>query len=148
MQSRYVHFLLVEDDDDHAILVQRTLEKNRVVNSLDRVSNGAEAIAYLKREGSFAERRDPDAILLDLKLPKIDGHEVLAWIKDNPELRSTPVIVITTSDAEADRAKAYKHHVNSYLVKPIDFSRFRSMVDHLSYYWGNLNQIPPRPSQS
>src|SRR5690606_24500907 len=95
---------------------------------------------YVRRQGRFADVRRPDVILLDLKLPKVNGHEVLAAIKDDPDLCSIPVVVLTTSSAETDRLKAYRHHANSYLVKPINFSRFRQMVSDLSLYWGVWNQ--------
>lgn len=138
--TNLLHFLLVEDDDDHAEIVLRTLQRNRVGNTFDRVHDGADALAYVRRQGRFADAKRPDVVLLDLKLPKVNGHEVLAAIKEDPDLCSIPVVVLTTSSAETDRAKAYRHHANSYLVKPINFSRFRQMVSDLSLYWGVWNQ--------
>ena len=135
-----LRFLLVEDDEDHAAIVLRTLRRNRVGNVVDHVTDGAEALAYLRREGAFADREPPDIVLLDLKLPKVDGHEVLAAIKSDPALAPIPVVVLTTSAAETDRIKAYEHHANSYLVKPIDFKRFRQMVKDLDLYWGMWNR--------
>jgi CheY-like chemotaxis protein len=143
VDANLLHFLLVEDDDDHAAIVERTLKRNRVANTLDRVADGVEALEYVRRQGDYAERPRPDVILLDLKLPKVDGHEVLAGIKEDEDLLTIPVVILTTSDAETDRAKAYKHHANSYLVKPIDFKRFRQMVKDLSLYWGVWNCPAP-----
>ena len=137
-----VTFLLVEDDDIHAHLVIRSLEKARVSNRVLRVRDGAEALLFLRREGDFAEQPSPDVVLLDLKLPKVDGHEVLSAIKEDESLKMIPVVVMTTSDAEADRAKAYKHHANSYVVKPIDFEKFRRLVNDLCLYWGVWNEPP------
>ena len=134
-----INFLLVEDDDDHAAIVLRTLERNRVVNNVKRMIDGAEALAYLRREPPYENRPDPDVILLDLKLPKVDGHEVLKAVKSAPELCHIPVVVLTTSSGEADRARAYAYHANSYLVKPVNFQRFRQMVSDLSLYWGVWN---------
>ena len=146
MLPKPLHFLLVEDDDDHATIMIRTLRQNRIASTIDRVSDGAEALSYLRQEGQYAEKLRPNVVLLDLKLPRMDGHEVLAAIKADPRLRSIPVVVLTTSDAEVDRARAYDLHANSYLVKPVDFERFRQMADELSLYWGVWNE--PVPSTS
>lgn len=135
-----IRFLLVEDDDRHAKLVIRCLQQNRVKNEVHRVSDGAEALAFLRREGAFEDAVEPDVILLDLNLPKLDGLEVLEQIKADERLTLIPVVMMTTSDAESDRIRAYKLSVNSYLVKPIDFARFQKMVDDLSFYWGIWNR--------
>lgn len=137
-EPRLVHFLLVEDDDDHAMLVTRSLQRSRVSNQVDRVSDGEAALSYLRQKGEFAGRQ-PDVVLLDLKLPKVDGHEVLRQIKEDPTLRQIPIVVLTTSQAEIDRARAYEHHANSYLVKPVNFERFQQMIEDLNLYWGVWN---------
>ena len=139
-----MHFLLVEDDDDHAHLVSCHLKRHRVRITVDRVANGAQALRYLRKEGEYADRQLPDVILLDLNLPKVHGHQVLRMIKEDEQLCRVPVVILTTSDAESDRAKAYEHHANSYLVKPMDFERFRNMVDVLDSYWSVWNRpVPP-----
>ncbi len=143
MNLSLVHFLLVEDDDDHAELIRMNLAESRIGNTMDRVSDGEEALAYLRREGAFADRPRPDVVLLDLKLPKVDGHEVLAQVKSDDALRCIPIVVLTTSQAEADRAQAYFNHTNSYLVKPVDFAQFQKMVKDLKLYWGVWNQLAP-----
>lgn len=140
MNPRRINFLLVEDDHDHAILVQRHIDRTRLGNVVQRVKDGEEALAYLRREGSFVQAPRPDVILLDLKLPKYDGHEVLAQIKADPDLRRIPVIVLTTSAAEADRMKAYNLEANSYLVKPMNHEEFSRMIEELGRYWGGWNQ--------
>ncbi|HVP11725.1 MAG TPA: response regulator [Phycisphaerae bacterium] len=141
MDHKAVHFLLVEDDDDHAELVEMALTaENGASKSVDRVSNGEEALAYLKREGKYANRPRPNLVLLDLKLPRVDGHEVLVTMKSDPELRSIPVVVLTTSQAPEDKAKAYANYANSYLAKPMDFGEFSRMVKDLSHYWTVWNQ--------
>ena len=140
METKLLHFLLVEDDDDHAAIVLRTLQRNRVGNTVDRVADGQQALDYLRGTTQFAGRPRPDVILLDLKLPKVDGHEVLETIKNDPQFSSIPTVVLTTSDAEVDRMRAYSNHANSYLVKPVDFHRFRQMVDDLNLYWGVWNR--------
>jgi len=140
---RLLHFLLVEDDADHAYLVRRSMMKAGLSNSLDHVGDGAEALKYLGREQPYHDRRRPDMVLLDLKLPKVDGHEVLAYIKSSPNFKTIPVVVLTTSDAETDRAKAYEHHANSYIVKPLDGDGFRAVIEHLNLYWGAIDAGPP-----
>jgi CheY-like chemotaxis protein len=141
MMSRHVRILLVEDDDDHAELVVMALTaENGAAKTVDRVSSGDEAIAYLKRQGAYSSRPRPDVVLLDLKLPKVDGHEVLAAIKGDVDLRSIPVVVLTTSRDPEDKAKAYANHANSYLSKPMDFGEFSRMIKDLSHYWTVWNQ--------
>src|SRR5690606_13998017 len=130
-------FLLVEDNDAHAKLVMlqfRSMGDNLVI---DRVDDGEDALAYLRREGGYAAKERPDVILLDLKLPKLNGHEVLRQLKADEDLRGIPVVVLTTSQAERDMAEAYREHANSYLVKPFDFSRFQRMMEDVARYWGN-----------
>ncbi len=141
-QHQAIRFLLAEDDDDHADLIARGMRRNRIANELHRVSNGEEAIAYLKQVSPFEDAPRPDIILLDLKMPKLDGHAVLEVVKNDPELRQIPVVVMTTSKAEADRARAYDANANSYLVKPLDFARFNEMVQHLETYWAIWNVSP------
>jgi CheY-like chemotaxis protein len=138
-RPRLIHFLLVEDDDDHAKIVERSLKQERIANRLDRVTDGVEALKYLRGIAPYTNESAPDIVILDLKLPKKDGHEVLAEMKEDMVLRSIPVVILTTSNAEADRAKAYKHHANSYLVKPLDAACFKAMVQELSLYWGVWN---------
>lgn len=142
MNGRLIHFLLVEDDDIHAHLVMRSLKKARISNRVSRVPDGSEALAFLRNQGKYANEAHPDVILLDLKLPKISGHEVLHTIKHDDHLKSIPVVVMTTSDAESDRTRAYEHHANSYVVKPLDFDKFRQLVNDLCLYWGVWNKPP------
>jgi CheY-like chemotaxis protein len=141
MSHKPIHFLLVEDDDDHAELVAISLKAENGTNkTVDRVSNGEEALAYLKRQGKFSGKPRPNVVLLDLKLPRVDGHEVLATMKADPELRSIPVVVLTTSQSHEDKVKAYAHYANSYLAKPMDFGEFSRMVREMTHYWATWNQ--------
>lgn len=144
MSGKMINFLLVEDDDDHAAIVLRTLERNRVVNNVVRVVDGERAISYLQAKPPYEGRELPDVILLDLKLPRVDGHEVLKFIKEAPEFCQIPVVILTTSNTERDRAMAYQHHANSYLIKPVNFQNFRQMVSDLSLYWGVWNEPAPQ----
>jgi CheY-like chemotaxis protein len=134
------HFLLVEDDDAHAELVLLGLEEGRLGNTVDRVADGAAALGYVRREGKYAQAPRPDVILLDLRLPRVEGHQVLEALKNDEDLRAIPVVVLTTSATEADKAKAYSNHANSYLVKPPDFEKFQQMIKDLRCYWAVWNE--------
>lgn len=136
---RTVRFLLVEDDADHAELVRRAIKDNRIANELTHVSDAQQAFQMLKQEPPYTDFPRPDVVLLDLKLPRMSGLELLDAIKRTPELSSIPVVVMTTSAAEADRTSAYTFNANSYLVKPLDFDRFRQMVHDLQLYWSVWN---------
>lgn len=142
VNPKHISFLLVEDDEDHAQLVIRSLENNRVVNKIFHVKDGADALDFLFGQGKYEKRSLPDVILLDLKLPKVDGLEVLQRIKGDPHLKMIPVVILTTSSAESDRIAAYSEHANSYLVKPLDFNSFRKMTEDLKLYWAVWNQPP------
>lgn len=134
--------LLVEDDQSHADLIRLSLEDDGLDLDIQHVTDGAKAIEYLNNAGDYTKAERPDFILLDLNLPKLTGHEVLDQIKSSDSFRSIPVIVLTTSANEQDRAKAYKHHANSYLTKPTDFQMFQDMVHDLRTYWAKWNKQP------
>lgn len=145
MNGQPVEILLVEDDQAHAEITRRNLESCRVANRINHVADGQAALDYLYGAGQFSDRKRyplPGLILLDLRLPKVDGLEVLARVKADPTLLKIPVVVLTTSSAEADIAKAYGTHANSYLVKPIDFDKFQMMMENFGYYWLAWNQLP------
>lgn len=132
--------LLVEDNPDHAELVRRSFQNQELANQIYHVSDGEAALDYLLQQ-NFPR---PHLILLDLRLPKIDGLEVLRQIKTNEELRRIPVVILTTSKAQGDLAGAYNNHVNSYLVKPVSFDKFTRLMDDLSHYWLGWNRQPGR----
>lgn len=137
--------MLIEDNIDHAELVIRTLEEHRIGNRVQHFLDGQTALDYLLRRGEFAEATDtprPHVILLDLRLPRVDGIDVLKTIKADADLKSIPVIVLTTSEAEKDVAKAYYNHANSYLVKPVGFEDFKRLMDDLGFYWLGWNVNP------
>ncbi len=145
MQGEPITILLVEDDPAHAEIVRRNFEKSRIANRLIHVSDGQYALDYLYRKDEFAGSADtprPGLILLDLRLPRVDGLEVLAVVKADPDLATIPVVILTTSAAETDLARAYQQQANSYLVKPVDFSQFVELMDLLGYYWLVWNRQP------
>ncbi len=137
--------LLVEDDPAHAEIVRRNLESFRVANRLVHVTDGQEALDYLFHQGAYTDAEafpPPGMVLLDLRLPKVDGLEVLRVVKSEPTLRSIPVVVLTTSAAESDMARAYECQANSYLVKPVDLAHFTALMEAFGYYWLAWNRFP------
>jgi len=136
--------LLVEDDDDHAELVKRSLDEHCVANMFKRVADGQQALDYLMRKGDYSDLAEPlpNLILLDLRLPKVDGFEVLKRLKHDDGLKQIPVVILTSSESECDIAKAYENYANSYLVKPLDFACFTKMMKTLGYYWLGWNKYP------
>jgi CheY-like chemotaxis protein len=145
MMGEPVLVMLVEDNIDHAELVIRTMEDHRIANTIKHFSDGQTALDYLMRRGEYAEPASsprPHVILLDLRLPRVDGLEVLRLIKEEPEVQKIPIIVLTTSEAEKDVARAYDNHVNSYLVKPVGFEEFSKLMNDLGFYWLGWNTHP------
>ncbi|MCL4845010.1 MAG: response regulator [Acidobacteria bacterium] len=137
--------LLVEDDPAHAELIRRGFEDHDLQSEIVHLTDGADALDYLNRRGRWSDAANsprPQLILLDLRLPKVDGVEVLAAVKTTPDLQSIPVVMLTTSAAEQDMHRAYHRHVNSYLVKPIDFDRFGDLMKELGLYWLVWNRSP------
>ncbi len=143
MTRKPINFLLVEDDDDHATLVLRHLRRMNGSNVLHRARDGADALAFLRREGAFSASPRPDVILLDVNLPKYNGLEVLAAIKDDPDLTRVPVVMLTTSTAEADRSKARQLHADRYLVKPLDNRQFSKLIAEFCRERAELNSTAP-----
>lgn len=139
---RPVDILLVEDSPSDADLTEEALSDGKVLNKLHWVEDGVEALAFLRRQGKYANARRPDLILLDLNLPKKDGREVLAQIKVDPSLKLIPVIVLTTSAAERDIFKTYELNANCYITKPIDLEQFISVVKLIEEFWLALVKLP------
>jgi two-component system response regulator len=140
-----LHILLVEDNEAHAELVIRGMRDQQVANRIHHVLDGEQALDYLFQRGAYADAEKnprPNFILLDLRLPRVDGLEVLRIIKSTPELLRIPVVILTSSDAESDIAKSYDYHANSYIVKPLDFRTFTSLMKDLGFYWLGWNAKP------
>lgn len=141
--SESIEILLVEDSPTDRLMAQEALRTARLVNNLHCVDNGEEAMAFLRREGKYADAPKPGLILLDLNMPKMDGREVLCEIKADPVLKFIPVIVLTTSSDEKDVLRAYGAHANSYITKPVDFANFTDAIAAIGDYWLNIVTLPP-----
>lgn len=144
IQSEPAVILIVEDNPAHTELIIRGLEDGQVANRIIHVSDGEEALDYLFRHGKYTDPATsprPQLVLLDLRLPKLDGLEVLKEIRTS-SLNGMPVAILTSSEADADMAKAYKYNASSYLVKPLDFTTFKNLMDDLGFYWLCWNKYP------
>jgi two-component system, chemotaxis family, response regulator Rcp1 len=142
--ARPIEILLVEDNPGDARLTKETLKDSKLLNSMSVVSDGVEAMAFLRREGPYAAAARPDLILLDLNLPRKDGREVLAEIKTDEQLRRIPVVVLTTSSAEQDILRTYDLHANCYITKPINLAQFSSVVKAIETFWFTIVSLPPK----
>ena len=140
--SRPIEILLVEDNPGDVFLTKKAFETGKIANNLQVASDGEMALRMLKKEDDFSDSVTPDIILLDLNLPKMDGREVLESIKDNEELKRIPVVILTSSNAERDIVASYNLHANSYIVKPVDFSKFTEIVDSIENFWFSIVVLP------
>jgi CheY-like chemotaxis protein len=141
---RAIEVLLIEDDPGDVLMTREAFDDAKVTNNLYVVPDGEDALAFLRREGEHAEAPRPDLILLDLNLPRVDGCEVLEQIKGDPELRSIPVVVLTTSEAEDDIVRSYSLHANAYVTKPVDFERFHQVVRQIDDFFVSVVKLPGR----
>lgn len=139
-----IDVLLVEDDPGDVLMTREAFEENKVANRLAVVSDGESAMAYLRKEGPYAEAPTPDLVLLDLNLPRMDGREVLAAMKGDDTLQSIPVVVLTTSEAEEDVLRSYALHANAYVTKPVDFERFIDVVRQIDDFFVQVVRLPSR----
>ena len=141
-QGRPVEILLVEDNPADIRLTEEGLKEARIANHLTAVIDGDSALDFLHRRGAYTDAKRPDLILLDLNLPGVDGRTVLAHIKENPELKTIPVVVLTSSVAETDIAKSYEAHANCFISKPIDFNGFLQVVRSIENFWFTVVSLP------
>ena len=142
--GKVIDVLLVEDDPGDVLMTREAFEDNKVANRLAVVSDGESALAYLRKEGEHADARTPDLVLLDLNLPRVDGREVLEAMKNDEALRSIPVVVLTTSEAEEDVVRSYSLHANAYVTKPVDFDRFIEVVRQIDEFFVEVVRLPQR----
>jgi CheY-like chemotaxis protein len=144
MMNDIVDILLVEDNPGDVRLTREALKEAKVRNELHVATDGVEALAFLRREGVHKKAVRPSLVLLDLNLPRKNGREVLAEMKEDPDLRRIPVVILTTSQAEQDIVKAYDLHVNCYINKPVDLEQFLQVVKSIEDFWLTLVKLPPQ----
>jgi CheY-like chemotaxis protein len=137
-----IDVLLVEDDDGDVLMTKEAFEHHKIRNHLHVVQDGEEALNFLRREGEYTDAPRPGLILLDLNLPRRDGREVLAELKNDPELRLIPVVVLTTSEAEEDIVRSYALHANAYVSKPVDFERFIEVIRQIDDFFVTVVKLP------
>ena len=137
-----IHILLVDDNEGDILLTLEALNEARIINKISVARDGAEALHFLNREAPFKDSERPDLILLDINLPRMDGTEVLAIIKNDPALRRIPVIMLTTSSAEKDILSAYDNHANCYITKPVDLDHFMEVVRTVEDFWISIVKLP------
>ena len=139
-----LEILLVEDNEGDIRLTVEAFKEAKIRNHIRVVRDGEEALAYLKKEAAYADVQTPDIILLDINLPKVDGKEVLQELKNDPILKSIPVIMLTTSSAESDVQESYLNHANSYVIKPVDLDKFMEVIRSIEEYWISIVKLPSR----
>jgi CheY-like chemotaxis protein len=139
-----IEVLLVEDDPGDVLLIREAFEDNKVANRLHVVADGVEALEFMRRENGNEDAPRPDLVLLDLNLPRKDGREVLAEVKADDDLRSIPIVVLTTSQAEEDVLRSYDLHANAYVTKPVDFDRFIGVVRQIDQFFVSVVKLPKR----
>jgi two-component system, chemotaxis family, response regulator Rcp1 len=137
-----VHILLVEDNEGDIVLTMEALKEARIINNISVVKDGEKALQFLNKEGEFTSAKTPDIIFLDINLPRIDGTEILGIIKNSLQLKTIPVIMLTTSDAEQDIMKSYNNHANCYITKPVDIEKFMNVVHTIRNFWIRIVQLP------
>jgi len=142
--ERQIEVLLVEDDPGDVMMTREAFQDYKLRNELHVVSDGAEAMEFLRQEGEYAGRPRPDLVLLDLNLPRMDGRQVLEAIKSDPDLASIPVVVLTTSENEDDVLRSYSLHANAYVTKPVDFERFIDVIRRIDEFFVSVVRLPRR----
>jgi CheY-like chemotaxis protein len=144
IQARPIEILLVEDSAADVELTREAMKGGKIANHLHRVEDGVEAMEFLARRGRYAGAPRPDLIMLDLNMPRKDGREVLAELKQDPALRTIPVVVLTTSSADEDVLRSYHLHANCYITKPVDFAQFLQVIRSVEHFWLTVVTLPGR----
>jgi len=141
-ETRQIEILLVEDSPSDALMTQEAFDNSKLLNTIHVVDNGVDALAFLRREGPYTQKPRPDLILLDLNLPRMDGREVLQAVKADDDLKTIPVVVLTSSRDEEDVMKSYGLHANCYVTKPIEFDKLVEVVRSINQFWFSVVTLP------
>lgn len=142
----FIQILLVEDNEGDIMLIEEALQEGKIVNNLSVVKDGEKAIRFLEKEGGYKEEEAPDLIILDINLPRKNGHEVLEYVKKSDSFKHIPVIMLTTSSSENDVVKSYKQHANCYITKPVGVDDFMQAVTSIERFWIELVKLPAKTS--
>ncbi len=142
MTMTHIHILLVEDNEGDIFLLTEALEERKIANKISIARDGSEAIDFLEKIGKFKDELLPDLILLDINLPKKNGHEVLEYIKGSDSLKTIPVIMLTTSSSESDVLRSYKNHANCFITKPVDVDNLMKVIYNIETFWINIVKFP------
>jgi CheY-like chemotaxis protein len=140
--DKRLKILIVEDSPGDTMLIRDALEDEEKIHEIDNVNNGEKAINYLKQEGEFVDKSKPSLVLLDVNLPRVNGHEVLHFIKNNDGTKELPVIMLSSSSSETDIRESYQQYANCYIVKPIGMANFAEAIENIKDFWFNLCQLP------
>jgi CheY-like chemotaxis protein len=141
-----IHILLIEDNEGDILLTTDALKDGKIDNDISIAKDGWEAIQFLEKKGKYANEPMPDLVLLDVNLPKMNGHEVLHYIKTSERLKHIPVIMLTTSSAENDVYRSYQNHANCYITKPVDLNNFLKVIESIENFWISIVQLPKHDS--
>jgi CheY-like chemotaxis protein len=139
-----IHILLVEDSEGDVLLIKEAFKDARIVNNISTVNNGEKAIRFLEKSSPYEDQHTPELILLDINLPRMNGKEVLKFVKNSDDLKHIPVVVLTTSSADEDILDSYKQHANCFITKPLDVDDFFRTVSKIENFWVQLVKLPPK----
>jgi CheY-like chemotaxis protein len=139
-----IHILLVEDSEGDVLLIKEAFKDARIVNNISTVNNGEKAIRFLEKSSPYEDQQTPELILLDINLPRMNGKEVLKFVKNSDDLKHIPVVVLTTSSADEDILDSYKQHANCFITKPLDVDDFFRTVSKIENFWVQLVKLPPK----
>ena len=142
-----IHILVVEDNEGDIFLIKEALEEGKIVNKISVIKDGKEAIDFLEKKEKYKDEETPDLILLDVNLPKKNGHEVLKYIKTSEDLKQIPVIMLTTSSSDKDVLLSYKNHANCFITKPLDVNNFLTIISGIESFWINIVKLPKNKKQ-
>lgn len=146
MGVHMIEILMVDDDEGDTLLAQEALEEAKFANHLHIARDGMEAMEFIEKQGKFADKPTPDLILLDLNMPRMNGHEFLGWIKSQDAYKMIPVVILTTSNSDTDVLNSYNKQANCYITKPVDLTQFNKVVQSIDEFWTGIVRLPPKQS--
>lgn len=145
MNNRHmIEILMIDDDEGDVLMAQEALEDAKLVNNFYTVHDGLEAIEFMEKQGHFSDMPTPDLVLLDINMPRMNGHEVLSWMREHSTYKLTPVVILTTSSSDNDILKSYEKHANCFITKPVDLEKFNKVVATIDEFWAGIVKLPPK----